>query len=296
MTLAQSHGVIFQADSGRVVKDPPDDWSAYSCTLSYYAYRDSVDRNVLHKVRDCLEKAVERFPDYATAWALLAQAHLEDVRFRIPHNPAQTSDDLAHALEIARHAVRLDPYNTRGLQAEMFALFFSKQYEAAKNVGQRAMELNPNDTELMGEYGYRLAVSGEWSAGCPLIRKSRLRNPGMFGYYESGLALCSYFAGDINDAVMWIRKTTVPRNPIYHVIAAAIFAEAGFTDDARRELVWLCLNQPQLIEGMRDEVSIRLGRHQDIEDFLSSMEKAGVALSKPETTCKNLGGALLSHN
>ena len=38
-SLAQSYGVISQADAALNVSNPPDDWAAYSCTLSYYAYR-----------------------------------------------------------------------------------------------------------------------------------------------------------------------------------------------------------------------------------------------------------------
>jgi hypothetical protein len=67
-SLAQAYGVIFQADANLNVDNPPDDWTAYSCTLSFYAYRVAVDAETRSSVRTCLEKAVERFPNYATAW------------------------------------------------------------------------------------------------------------------------------------------------------------------------------------------------------------------------------------
>ncbi|UVC08870.1 hypothetical protein IHQ71_27765 [Rhizobium sp. TH2] len=287
-TLVQSYGVIFQADTMRNIANPPDDWAAYSCTLSYYAYRTNVERHVLPQVRECLEKAVRRYPEYATAWALLAQTYLEDIRFRVPYDAAVSPQDLQHALDTARHAVRLDPYNTRGLQAEMFALFFSKQYEAGKVVGEKAIKLNPNDTELMGEYGYRLAVSGDWAKGCPLIAEARLRNPGMFSYYESGLALCSYFGNDLEEAVMWIGKTTAPSNPIYHAIAAAIYGEAGLKREAEKEVSWLCENHPALLKNIRQEVTTRLGRAQDIDRFISSLGKADAVFTPGRNPCSGV--------
>ena len=67
-SLAQTYGVIFQADANLHVDNPPDDWAAYSCTLSFYAYRIAVDPGTRSSVRTCLEKAVARFPNYATAW------------------------------------------------------------------------------------------------------------------------------------------------------------------------------------------------------------------------------------
>lgn len=79
----------------------------------------------------------------------------------------------------------------------------------------------------MGEYGFRLALSGDWTAGCPLFRQARDLNPGPLGYYEGALALCAYFGDDLDEAVMWVRKTGVPNNPNYHLIAAVVFGEAG---------------------------------------------------------------------
>lgn len=53
----------------------------------------------------------------------------------------------------------------------MMALFFRKDYAASLDVGARALALNPNDVELKGEYGYRLALTGNWTDGCRLIEK-----------------------------------------------------------------------------------------------------------------------------
>jgi TolB-like protein len=282
-SLAQTYGVIFQADASLHVSNPPDDWAAYSCTLSFYAYRAKLDQKALPAVRGCLEKAVERFPGYATAWGLLSQAYIDEIRFLYPSDEVATSASIARALAAARRAVGLDPLNIRGLQAEMFALYFSKEIEAALSVGKRALIINPNDTELMGEYGYRLALSGGWDDGCPLVAEARTRNPGPLAYYETALALCAYFRGDYPQAAMWIRKATVPGNANYHTIAAAIFGEGGYEADARRERIWLEENAPGLINNLRQEVAMRIIRPVDVDFFLGSLKKAGL-------TFKDLAG------
>lgn len=274
-TLAQTYGVIFQADASLKVDNPPDDWAAYSCTLSYYAYRANLDPEARSSVRTCLEKAVERFPDYATGWGLLSQAYIDEIRFRFPFDPATSPASIARALAAARRAVELDPLNIRGLQAEMFALYLSKEIDAALKVGSQALAINPNDTELMGEYGYRLALSGDWDGGCRLVAETRNRNPGPLAYYETALALCSYFGGDYQQAAMWINKTTVPTSPLYHLIAAAIFGEGGYLADAERERAWLEKNEPTLLKNVRQETMARLARREDAEFFLASLRKAG---------------------
>lgn len=274
-SLAQTYGVIFQVDAARKLENPPDDWAAYSCTLSYYAYRANLDSTARRAVVACLEKAVDRFPNYATAWGLLSQAYVDEIRFSFPFDPAASPASVDRALAAARRAVELDPLNIRGLQARMFALYLSREIDAALKVGSQALAINPNDTELMGEYGYRLAVSGDWDKGCTLVARARERNPGPLAYYETALALCSYFGGDYHEAAMWIRKTTVPGSSLYHLIAAAIFGEAGYLADAERERAWLEKNEPDLLKNVRQETLARLARREDAEFFLASLNKAG---------------------
>ena len=228
--LGQPYGVIFKADSERIVPNAPDDWTAYACTLSYYAYRANLDAKTHPVIRKCLEDAVHRFPGYATAWALLAQTYIDEIRFRYPIDPSMSPASLDRALAAARRSVDLDPRNVRGLQAEMFALYFSGQIEASLAVGEEALAVNPNDTELMGEYGSRLAVSGHWDKGCGLIDQAHDRNAGPLGYYEAFLSTCAYIRGEYETAAMWIKKAGVVENPGYHLIAAAVYAEAGLTE------------------------------------------------------------------
>jgi tetratricopeptide (TPR) repeat protein len=78
----------------------------------------------------------------------------------------------------------------------MFALYFHGDLQAALKFGEQALALNPNNTKLMGEYGYRLAASGDRARGCELLAQARERNPRPRGYYESGAALCAYFRAD----------------------------------------------------------------------------------------------------
>lgn len=274
--LAQPYGVIFQADASQQPHNAPDDWQAYACTLSYYAYRASLDAKTHPTIRKCLEDAVRRFPTYATAWALLSQTYIDEIRFRYPVDPSSSPASIDRALAAARRAVELDSQNVRALQAEMFALYFHGDVEAALKIGELALSINRNDTELVGEYGYRLALSGNWSRGCAMVEEARQRNPGPLAYYESALALCSYFRGDFREAAMWITKTAVQENPIYHVIAAAIFAENGQATDAKRERDWLLTNAPNLVANIRTEMAIRISRPQDIERLMGSLRKADI--------------------
>ncbi|MGH6709893.1 MAG: tetratricopeptide repeat protein [Bradyrhizobium sp.] len=275
MTLAPSYGVIFSADSSRHIDSPPDDWAAYSCTLSFYAYERVQDSEARSALRICLEKAVDRFPNYASAWGLLSLIYVDDYRFQFPDDPASSQTALQRALVAAKRALEIDPRNIRGLHARMLSLYFNREIDAALAIGKRALAINPNDTELLGEYGSRLALSGDWPEGCALSAQAYERNPGNFGSYNVDLALCSYFTGDYQQAVKWINETKFLTNPVYHLVAAAVYAEGGYKSEAERERLWLNQNQPALVAQLRHQVSMRLVRPQDVEFALGSLRKAG---------------------
>jgi TolB-like protein len=276
--LGQPYGVIFQADASRKPRHPPDDWRAYACTLSYYAYRVTLDAKTHPAVRRCLEEAVSRFPSYATAWALLSQTYIDEMRFRYPVDPSSSPASIDRALAAARRAVELDPENVRAREAEMFALYFNGQIEAALKIGEQALNTNPNDTELIGEYGFRLALSGNWTRGCAMLEQVREQNPGPLAYYEAGLALCSYFRSDYREAAMWIEKTAAPGNPNYHLIAAAIFGEGGQTADANRERDWLMAYAPKNVANFRSDMAMRFARPEDVDRLIGSLRKAGLPI------------------
>jgi TolB-like protein len=276
-TLAQPYGIIFQADAAHMARSPPDDWEAYACTLAYYGYRANLSPQTHTSVQSCLKRAVERYPNYATAWALLSLTYLDELRFRYRLD-SRSSPSLDLATESARRASELDPQNVRALQAQMLAYFFRGDIDTALHVGARAFAINPNDTELSGEYGFRLALSGQWTTGCKLVTEAVSRNPGPLGYFEAALAVCAYISKDYATAERLARMADLRANPIYHVILLAILGKLGRTDDAAIERQWLESNAPMLLKNIRQEVSLRVFRPEDQHQFIEGLRKAGVAV------------------
>jgi len=271
--VAQPYGVIFHADAARMAEAPPNDWTAYACTLAYYAYRANLRPQTHRAVTACLQQATQQFPNYATAWALLSLTYLDEVRFRYSVDAGSTPP-LGRALDAARRAVDLDPQNMRALQAYMTALFFNGEVEAALKVGTQAMSINPNDTEFVGEYGMRVALAGDWQRGRDLMLQVLDRNPGSLGYYESVVALTYYMQSDYRSAEAWIRKANLRENPIYHLIAAAIFGQLGQEEEAAQARDWLLTNAPEFLTELPQTVKLRNIRPQDQAHFFDGLRKA----------------------
>jgi len=273
--IAQPYGAIFSTDAARLAETSPGDREAYACTLAYYAYRADLKPQTHRTVKACLSRTAERFPNYATAWALLSLTYLDELRFRYAIDAGPTPP-LDQALAAARRAVELDPENVRGMQAYMTALFFHNDVEAALKIGSRAVETNPNDTELVGEYGVRLALSGDWQKGRELLLQVLDRNPGPLGYFESVVALSHYMQGDYPSAATWIRKARLEANPIYHLIAAAIFGQLGQTAPAQAERDWLLENAAAFLADLPQTIRMRNLSARDAAHLTDGLRKAGL--------------------
>ncbi|WP_349437241.1 adenylate cyclase [Pararhizobium sp. A13] len=270
--VAQPYGIIAQAVT---VNPPPDDLGVYDCKVIFYAYRAelSVERHA--KARDCLENVVARYPSYATAWGMLSIAYLDEDRFRYNMRPG-SPPPLERALSSARRAVQLDAGNIRALQALMTALFFNQQLTEALQVGEQALTTNPNDTELMGEFGTRVAMSGQWRRGAALLDQALALNPGGAGYYHGTRALAAYMLHDNESAVALIQKADLQKFPLYHAVAAAIYAEAGMMDDAKREGMMFMKLRPDYIRNIVQEQKIRNIQPRDSVRMIASLRKAGL--------------------
>jgi adenylate cyclase len=272
--VAQPYGIIAQADAAN---PPPEDLDAYGCTLRFYAYRAELSVEKHGEVRECLESAVARYPSYATAWAMLSIVYLDEDRFKYNLRSGSPAP-LERALKAARRAVELDPGNTRALQALMTALFFNQQLAESLRVGEQALATNPNDTELMGEYGTRLALGGQWGRGAGLLQQALLRNPGGGGYYHGMRALAAYMLQDSDTAVDEIRQANLQKFPLFHLIAAVIYAERGMMEDAKREGATFVEMRPVFLANVSAELKIRNIPPEDQVRMIAGIRKAGLAV------------------
>jgi tetratricopeptide (TPR) repeat protein len=229
-TVAQPYGIVFRVDAQRTARQAPDDLEAYACTLRFYSYHAAISVERHASVRDCLRRTTAQFPGYATAWAMLSLLYIDQDRFGF--NPEPGEPLLDKALETAHRAVNLDQSNPRALQALMMTLFFRQEVAEALHVGERAVAINPNDTELLGEFGARIAFSGEWERGGVLLEQALTRNPGHSGYYHGMLAFIAYMQRDYERAFAEIRRSNQDKVSLYHGIAAIIYARLGMTAEA----------------------------------------------------------------
>lgn len=272
--VAQPYGIIQRADQTRTGTRPPDDLEAYACTLRFYDYRAALSEESHAAIRTCLERAVTLHPEYATAWAMLSVLYLDEDRFGF--NPrTEPATAIERSLDAARRAIRLDPENVRALQSLMMALFFAQKPAEALEVGERAVALNPNDTELLGEFGTRLGQAGAWQRGAELLEQALARNPGHSGYYSGTLAVYAYMQHDYARAESLIRQAALEKFPLYHFVAAVIYAQLGKAQEAAEARDAFLRMRPTIFEHWDEEMAKRNYQPEDAAHFAEGARKAG---------------------
>jgi TolB-like protein len=272
--VAQPYGIIFSTPPAMPRNGMAQNLETYRCTFRFYRYRAELDASSHAQTRKCLEEVTQRYPNHATGWAMLSYLYLDEDRFGL--NPRPGSPSAAErARDAADRAIRVDPENVRALQALMTVLFFTREPAEALRVGAQALALNPNDTELLGEFGSRVAQAGDWPRGAALLEEAMTRNPGHSGYYTGLLALAAYMQGENVRAGELIRRANLRQFPIYHLIAALIFARLGLEDETARSRNEFLRMRPTFFNDFDGELDRRNFNARDRAILLRGVIQAG---------------------
>ncbi|WP_237216558.1 hypothetical protein [Falsiroseomonas oryziterrae] len=275
-SLAQPYGVIYSQHAREVEGKPPESLSSYDSVIRFYQYWRTYDRSLIASIRDGLEQAIRRDPDYAEAFACLALVHVDWVRFG-HGGPGTTAETLGRARDLALRAVELAPGCSRGHHALALAYWFGGDVAAGFAGLRTGLSLNPNDTEIMSDLGVRHAVRMEWDEALPLLRESYARNPAQPGNYRIGLALYHYMHGRYHDALVEMRRMTVANVIPAFVVVASAAARLGLAAEARAAVEAIERIDPTYGDRVVADLEGRNVHAEIIAAMLDGLREAGLA-------------------
>jgi adenylate cyclase len=223
-------GKLGQAEMARVSLKHPDSLDAYGLYwrgLEIFWRFNPTDNA---KARELFEKAVILDPNYALAYAQLAETHLHDFRF---YRPPRPQESYQKALDLASKAVALDPSLGLGRMMLGHTLLYGRKHHQALAQFEEGRKANPNDADLLAFSAEVIMFMGQPEEAIQLMKQAMRLNPYHPNWYVWFLGAAQYYARDYEGAVETLRQMS-PMGQARRILAACL-AYLGRMEEAHVE-------------------------------------------------------------
>jgi TolB-like protein len=266
--IAQRDGIL-DSQARESAGDSPQHFAGYMKLMAFHDYWRSLDPTLFEPVRCDLEQAIVEDPRFAAAYACLSMIYSNAARYGIDVSSVCQSP-LDRALDLARKAIHLAPSSSRAYHARAIVEWFSGKSEQSIATLDHARSLNPNDSELLAEMGFRHAMRMDWKLAVPLIEEAYIRNPLQPAQYRMAFFLYHFAEERYAEALRWADATDAPGIPYIHVAAAAALSKLGRLDEAYARLQQV----DRLAPDLRRELYDRLIWRQIHPDLVATIVEA----------------------
>jgi TolB-like protein/Tfp pilus assembly protein PilF len=190
-----------------------------------------------------IEKLVARDPSFAPAWGYLSLLYLTiniPLVSEIWTRPVEETRRLwqpayEKSEKAAREAIRLDPRQAFAYTNLAWLEVNRKRWAAAEDLYRKALELDPNDPDVLASYGRFLLHIGRVKESIRIRQQAVALEP-LVPLYATDLA-DSLMADGQGDAAVKVIETTPPRQAFGREILAKAYAMAGRFDDAAAQIL-----------------------------------------------------------
>ena len=276
--LAGKYGVLAQDSMVLSKRKAPDSLDAYDCVLHYYDYQITINPERHQEVRNCLERAVAIEPDYAEAWAVLANVYMQEKRFGV--GPGGANDDAVRQAKAAiRRALNLDSVEPTAHIVQSNLLFTEGDLEGFREAGETALRLNPNDSDLLAHFGLRLGLIGDWDRGLALVDKAIALNPVHPHWYSFPQVIFHFEREEYELALSQLDKIKMPQFFWTYLLRAATLGQLGRLEEATTAADDLLALKPAFRQEALRLMQIWQFPEPLLQSILEGLGKAGVEIS-----------------
>ncbi|HYX22488.1 MAG TPA: protein kinase, partial [Thermoanaerobaculia bacterium] len=282
-TVADTSGALVRSMAASVEEKPDAELTGTDVVLRHWRYQHRGTPSEHARVRDGLERFVEREPGHADAWACLARLYIHEFALGFNRRP----DPLGRALRAAQRAVDLDPTCQHARAGIAQVHFFRREVPAFRAAAEQAIALNPRDTDTLGVMGNMLADSGDFERGANLVRRAMALNPHFPDWFRFALTVDCFQKADYAGALDEIARVNMPGFFWKQVWIAACAGLAGRPAEAAAAVEELRRTNPDIERQAREFMDSWLYASGLTERFLEGLAKAGLEIpaeGEPVTT------------
>jgi len=225
---------VTQNEQRRVFAKPTANLEAYDYVLRARPALQRPARANIVEARALLRRAIKLDPNYAAAYAALAETYHIDVTMGWAESPTAA---LGHAEEMADKALSLDDSDVRAHVILGRIRILYHQYEQAKVEIDRAIAINPNDALGLAGRGNILMWLGQTDDAIKALELAQRIDPELNAIDRNALGLAYYlkrrYDAAIEQAELNLHKAKSVAHFSYVTLAVAYAEQNRFEDAAR---------------------------------------------------------------
>jgi TolB-like protein/class 3 adenylate cyclase/Flp pilus assembly protein TadD len=259
----------------RIKNKPPRSLNAYEkFTLGLASYFKYTPEGT-EQARKFFEEASTLEPDYADAYRGLTWAYINCYRWGWIES-LDREQCLELAFENAHKAVELAPFNHRAHQALAATFMHAGRLEEAIVVFDRALDMNPNDANMMASTSAPLIYTGKSDEAVLRLGQAIRMNPYHQDWYLWNLGFALYFSGKYEESIAALKKMKIMPNLVRRHLAAA-YVRLGQIDQSRTVIADFLENDPDYTIGnVRLNYNGKFSNPDDLERFIEDLKTAGL--------------------
>jgi adenylate cyclase len=275
-TLAAGYGGrLRKAWQGRIARRGPQSYQAYDYFQRGMELFNRFTREDVECARDCYRKAIELDAGLGKAYAKLAWTHLVDLSLGWA---GDSEDSMARAREYANLAVSRDDEEGWGHWAWAgYYLICQRQHDRAIAAYRKAVEINPNDADVLNDFGQCLSYAGSAKDGVEMVRRAMRLNPHFPEYWLMQFGPILFDARQYADAIVTLESLRELDTVSVQLYLAASHVALDQADQARAAVLRIRAIDPQAtIERCTSPEMAPYKNQSDLEHYRDRLRQAGL--------------------
>jgi adenylate cyclase len=273
-TIASGYGAIAQLTRRRA-RGNDASLGSYECVLRAYHYFEYFTEANHLRARDCLEKAVQRDPQYAEAWGWLAILYANEHAWGFNRR----DDPLGRSLTAANKAVTADRNSQMAWEGKAAAHFFRGERDDFHSAAQKAISINPNNVGTTGNIAWYYMNFGDYERALPFVEHAISLSPFPPFWYYHPYWQKYYTDGDYAVALEYAKKGKQDTFFPCYLMLAATYAELGDELQAANNVRQLLEAKPDIAKTFRPWANALHWPSELINKIASSLGKASLPIS-----------------
>ncbi|HZM99793.1 MAG TPA: protein kinase, partial [Pyrinomonadaceae bacterium] len=277
-TVADSYGVLVHSMRAAMRKKDDADLTPVEWQFQYFAYREQITPSSHAELKSRLQLVAKRNEGQSDLWACLAQIFVDEYAFGFQDD----ATSLDRALAAGRRAVELDRSNQFALVALAQVHFFRQDLAAFGPAAERAMALNPLNTDAIGILGLQIVHTGQFERGTAIVRRAMELNRNHAGWMHFAPLWDYFHKGEYEQALECANRVDVPGLFWPYLVMASACGHLGRRSEAEAAVKDLLALDPEFGAHARSNVESWHFASGLLEPLLEGLRKAGVEISDAE--------------